>query len=432
VRFAAQFLAIFALLGCSAACANVSDESTQQLIVTFRDTPPSLRSVPGTTARFYGSRPAYEASGYARRLIAQLSREYEIDWVTGWRIDLLGVHCAVFRARDEAHRDLLLARLKEDRRIESVQPMHTFRTSSRSAQYNDPYFRLQRGVEAIRVPEAHRWSRGRRIPVAIIDSGVDTAHPELRGRVRISRNFVDDDAERFRADRHGTAVAGVIAALTNNGTGIIGVAPASELLALKACWHERPDTPAVCSTLTLAEAIVFAIEQKARIINLSLTGPADPLLERLLHRALERGIVVVAASEGPSQADGFPLGVAGVIAVADADDVPSHRSAPMKRAMLAAPGREVLTLVPGRGYDYMSGSSISAAMVSGVIALLLEHRAMPREEVRALLEQTSLSRHGSIAPLINACDAVASLVRATPCDASNTTVASAGHSRAQK
>ncbi len=432
MRFAAPLLALIAMLGCPATGANVSDESAQELIVTFRDTPSSLRSPPGTTARFYGSRPAYEASGFARRLITQLSREYEIDLVSGWRIDLLGVHCAVFRARDTAHRDLLLARLKEDRRIESVQAMQTFRTSARSTQYNDPYFRLQRGVEAIRVPEAHRWSRGRRIPVAIIDSGVDTAHPELRGRVRIFRNFVDDDAERLRPDRHGTAVAGVIAALTNNGTGIIGVAPASELLALKACWHERPDTSAVCSTLTLAEALVFAIEQKARIINLSLTGPADPLLTRLVRRALERGIVVVAASEGPAQADGFPIGVAGVIAVADADDIPSDLSVPVKRAILAAPGREVLTLVPGKGYDYMSGSSISAAMVSGVIALLLEHRAMTREEVRLLLEQTSLSRQGSITPFINACDAVASLVRATPCDASNTALASVGHSRAQK
>jgi hypothetical protein len=427
VRFVVPLMALVAVLGCPAAGANVSDESAQELIVTFRDTPSSLRSPPGTTARFYGSRPAYQASGHARRLITQLSREYEIDWVAGWRIDLLGVHCAVFRARDAAHRDLLLARLQADPRIESVQAMHKFRTSARYTQYNDPYFRLQRGVEAIRVPEAHRWSRGRRIRVAIIDSGVDTAHPELRGRVRISRNFVDEDAERFRADRHGTAVAGVIAALTNNGTGIIGVAPASELLALKACWHERPGMPALCSTLTLAEALVFAIEQKARIINLSLTGPADPLLARLVRRALERGIVVVAASESPLQADGFPLDVAGVIAVADADDTDSHKRAPIKRSMLAAPGREVLTLVPGKGYDYMSGSSISTAMVSGVIALLLEHRAMTREEVHALLEQTSVSRQGSITPLINACDAVASLVRATPCDANSTAVASVGH-----
>jgi hypothetical protein len=432
VRLTVPLLAVIAMLGCPAAGANATDESAQELIVTFRDTSSALRSSPGTTARFYGSRPAYEASGHARRLITQLSREYEIDWVAGWRIDLLGVHCAVFRARDAEHRDLLLARLREDRRIESVQAMHTFRTSARSTQYNDPYFRLQRGVEAIRVPEAHRWSRGRRIPVAIIDSGIDTRHPELRGRVRIVRNFVDEDEVRFRADRHGTAVAGVIAALTNNGTGIIGVAPASELLALKACWHERPDAPALCSTLTLAEALVFAIEQKARIINLSLTGPADPLLTRLVRRALDRGIVVVAASEDASQADGFPVGVAGVIAVADSDDRPSSRRAPLQRSMLAAPGREVLTLVPGKGYDYMSGSSISAAMVSGVIALLLEHRVMTREEVRALLEQTSLSRQGGIPPLVNACDAVASLVRATPCDASGTAVASVGHSHAQK
>ena len=119
--------------------------------------------------------------------------------------------------------------------------MNTFATSARSAavDYNDPYFSLQKGVGEIHVPEAQRWSKGRGVTIAVIDTGVDTQHPELSGRVKLTRNFVDNDAERFRMDRHGTAIAGVIAALTNNGQGIVGVAPAADLLALKACWQER-------------------------------------------------------------------------------------------------------------------------------------------------------------------------------------------------
>jgi subtilisin family serine protease len=404
----------------------------RELVVTIRDASAGLRAAPGSTARAYSSPSSYQGSAYARRIIAALERDYSINLVTGWRIEVLNVHCAVFLAPDRAARDTLLARLRRDARVESAQPMNTFVTSSHAPDYNDPYFGLQKGVEEIHVPEAHRWSQGRGVTVAVIDTGVDTSHAELGGRIRAARNFVDNDAEQFRMDRHGTAVAGVIAALTNNGQGIVGVAPAAELLALKACWQERLDAPAVCNTLTLAEALAFAIQRKAHIINLSLTGPNDPLLTRLVGRALEQGILVIGAAadvarEETGQGDrGFPLSVAGVIAVADADDTarlahtasahPMANSELNGRPLLAAPGREVLTLAPGGRYDYVSGSSISAAMVSGVVALLLErNQHLQGPEVRALLERTGLPSADRATRLVDACDAVASIVRAQGC-----------------
>ena len=441
-----------------------------QIVVTFRDSSAGMRAAPGSTARAYSQPSTYQASAYARRVIAALQRDYALDWVAGWRIDLLNVHCVVFMAHDQASRDALLAKLRNDSRIESAQPMNMFATSARAAtEYNDPYFSLQKGVEEIHVPEAQRWSKGRGVTIAVIDTGVDTAHPELLGRIKITRNFVDNDAERFQMDRHGTAVAGVIAALTNNGQGIVGVAPAADLLALKACWQERPDEPAVCNTLTLAEALAFAIERRSRIINLSLTGPSDPLLTRLVGRALDQGILVLGASVarttttpiGTAFDAGFPLSVPGVIAVADADTVervatnpataskvvdPGSRvaggtavqtgsaaagpsaqksSAPVvpapnrtlnTRPLLAAPGREVLTLAPGGRYDYVSGASISTAMVSGVVALILERgQHLQGPEVRALLERTGYPSADESARIVDACDAVASLVRAPGC-----------------
>jgi hypothetical protein len=399
-------------------------ESQRQLVVTIRDAAPSLRAAPGSTARAYSSPSTYQGSAYARRIIAALERDYAIDWVAGWRIDLLNVHCAVFVAPDEATRDALLTRLRHDSRIESVQAMNNFVTSSRSAEYNDPYFSLQKGVEEIHVPGAHRWSQGKGVTVAVIDTGVDTSHPELAGRVKLTKNFVDNDAERFRMDRHGTAVAGVIAAVTNNHQGIVGVAPASQLFALKACWQERPDTPAVCNTLTLAEALAFAIEKRARVINLSLTGPQDPLLARLVGRALEQGILVLGAAATPNSDEGFPVSIAGVIAVADADSDdhatagslhPTANARPM-RPLLVAPGREVLTLAPGSSYDYVSGASISAAMVSGVVALLLERSdRLQVPEVRTLLERTGLANADQSRRLVDACNAVASVVHAQAC-----------------
>jgi len=476
-------IVLIALLIASAGCANTArivqspvlvkraapkSGAERQLVITIRERQGGLRATPGSSARAYAEPPAYQASAYTRRVIASLERDYPIEWIDGWHIDVLGVHCAVFEVRDPTAREALLARLRNDERVESAQPMNTFTTTARSATYNDPYFSLQKGVEAMRVPEAHRWARGRGVTVAIIDTGADTKHRELSGRILLSRNFVDDDARRFRMDRHGTAVAGVIAALTNNREGIVGVAPAAELMVLKACWEERPEAPAVCNTLTLAEALAYAIQRRAQIINLSLTGPSDPLLSRLVQRALSQGVLVLGAAanafEGGSLAstklDGFPLGIPGVIAVADANVTPAlareqaasampaaqrgetdavlqrtmsagsdvqalsvaHSSAPPPQpdgagpVLLAAPGSEVLTLAPGGRYDYVSGASISVAMVSGVVALLLEHRqGLTSAAVRAVLERTGIPDENSGTRIVDACDAVASVVQTADC-----------------
>src|SRR5262245_1558166 len=125
-----------------------------QIVVTIRDSKAGLRAAPGSTARAYSSASTYQTSAYARRVIASLEHDYPLDWVAGWRIDLLNVHCVVFKAHDQAARDALLAKLRNDARVESAQPMNTFATSSRVAEYNDPYFSLQKGVEEIHVPEA--------------------------------------------------------------------------------------------------------------------------------------------------------------------------------------------------------------------------------------------------------------------------------------
>src|SRR5262249_23102188 len=169
----------------------------------------------------------------------------------------------------------------------------------------------------------------------------------------------------------------------------------------------------------------FAITGDARILNLSLGGPPDPLLARLIERALARGTVVVAAvMERGSPAPGFPASLDPVIAVLPTDPRRSVRvPAELTRSgFLAAPGIDVLTTAPHGAYDFRSGSSLAAAHVSGVVALLLERNPrLTAAEVRALLVDTAqplpeqAGASAIVAGLVDACAAVARLVNTASC-----------------
>jgi subtilisin family serine protease len=387
------------------------ERDARQIVVTIADDDVRVRNAAGASPRPYATN-GYAPSAQAQRVAAELARQYGLEHVAAWRINALGVHCVVFEVGGDRSRDALLATLRRDPRVESAQPMQRFVTAEREGAYNDPYYRLQTGVEALQVSGAHRWSHGRGVRVAVIDTGMDVSHPELSGRVRLTRNFVDDDDAQFRRDRHGTAVAGVLAATVNNGVGIVGVAPEVEILAFKACWHREPGGPAMCNTLTLAAALAAALENGTHVINLSLWGPSDPLLGRLVQKALKAGITVVAPANGADAQRSFPLHVPGVLAVADASEGSKESS-----AHLAAPGRDVLTLTPAGHYDYVSGASLSSAMVSGVTALLLERRRdMGPVEVAALLEKTAhIASDEPRQRIVNACDAVAAVIGSAGC-----------------
>ncbi|WP_158080957.1 S8 family serine peptidase, partial [Pelomonas sp. KK5] len=245
-------------------------------------------------------------------------------------------------------------------------PLNEFQTLSEpaGAAYNDPYVGLQRGFAALGVAEAQRWSRGEGVSIAVVDTGLDAGHPELRGRIAAQRDFVGAAHPLLAGpERHGTQVAGVIAAEANNRLGIVGVAPQARLLAYRACWEQPGEPGARCNSFTLAQALGAAIAAGADVINLSLSGPPDPLLDRLAAAALARGTVIVGAVPAGGAHGGFPGGVAGVLAVRSSDEAPAAGT-------LAAPGRDILTLAPGGSFDFASGSSLAAAQISGTAALL--------------------------------------------------------------
>ena len=179
--------------------------------------------------------------------------------------------------------------------------------------------------------QAHRLSQGAAVRIAVIDTGVDYRHPDLRGRVIARLDFVGRRSDDFTADRHGTQVAGVIAATADGGQGVLGIAPESRLIVLKACWPLQQDAAeAACDSFTLAQALEAAIAAHADVVNLSLAGPPDPLLARLIEYGMRQGIIYVGAVAPPTSrlTHSFPVAIPGVLAVQSAEDAAATSRAP--------------------------------------------------------------------------------------------------------
>jgi hypothetical protein len=403
----------------AAAVASMRGDPQRLIVLAVADDPEATALRAGSTLRGYETVPRYTETGTARATLNAIAADYGLHEISGWPIRPLKMQCVVFEIPEGAARDALLARLADDRRVQLAQPLATF--STLSSAYNDPYFDLQRGFAAIDAAEAHRWSRGDGVKVAIIDTGIDVAHPDLRGRIGVARDFAGGTIPA-NGESHGTEVAGIIAANANNHEGIVGIAPGVDVLALRACWQlTAASDSAQCNSFTLAKALTAAFEADANIVNLSLGGPADPLLTQLVEYGLRHRVVVVAALPPDGRADGFPVGIPGVIAV-DADGAVHGANA------LRAPGREVLTLTPGGRYDFVSGSSMAAAHVSGAVALLLAAGAdLDGPQAYALLERSSLrdNADGIQPATINACKALATLKHSGNCTASSQTAAAA-------
>jgi subtilisin family serine protease len=414
------FLGALAWVLISLATASAADttgsapQGARMIVVAIADKPDSVVGA-GATPRGYSGLADYSGSARSRAAAKRIANDYSLHEVSAWTIDALHVRCMLYELPVGVDRNAALARLRADRRVDLAQALQDFETYAVPSPaiapavpedhvgYNDPYVGLQRGFSSIDAAAAQHWASGASIEVAVVDTGVDAAHPDLAGRIASQRDFATAAGEPPERDRHGTEVAGVIAAVANNGVGIVGVAPGTRLLSFRACWPVASGASAArCNTFTLAQAIGAAISSGARVINLSLGGPSDPLLEQIVSKAIERGIIVIGAVPPDSRTDGFPIDVDGVIAVRSSDAPTAARSS------LAAPGRDILTLEPGGHYDYASGSSLATAHVTGTVALLLE--LDPDLAPASMLALLRASSHGEDSS-IDACAAVRSLTR---------------------
>jgi subtilisin family serine protease len=377
--------------------------SSRQLLVMLRMPLPHFR--PGAT--YDGNYPVDSNRPARRRTAEELASEHHLRIVDDWPMPVIGVDCFVMERQEDAHTEAVLAALARDPRVAWAQPVSLFHGQDGG----DPLYPVQPDGRYWHLLELHRLSTGRGVRVAVVDSGVDARHPDLARQVELQQNFVGDGAAP--AELHGTAVAGIVAAREGNGIGIVGVAPGARLLALRACW-QAPGEGTLCSSFTLAKALNFAILHDARIINLSLGGPDDRLLETLLGAAAEHGSVVVGAVDPARRDGGFPASLPGVIAVAAQGRLPAAG-----HGTLLAPGADIPTCEPGARWGFVSGSSYAAAHVSGLVALLAQLRpsAAPDELRRDIVAAMPAAfepagNHGARPAIGGTIDACATIARA--------------------
>ena len=242
----------------------------------------------------------------------------------------------------------------------------------------------QYAPQKLNLIEAHRLARGDRVLVAVIDSEVDASHPDLAGAITANFEAVGDTEPPHS---HGTAMAGAIAARRN----MLGTAPGVRLLTVHA-FRGRADAEG--TTYAILKGLDWAAAQGARVINMSFAGPSDPRLREALAKANAKGIVLVAAAgnAGPTSPPLFPAADPNVIAVTatSADDTLFAGANRGNYIAVAAPGVNIYAPAPDNTFQLTTGTSVAAAEVSGVAALLIERNpSLTPAQVRKILMDTA-------------------------------------------
>jgi subtilisin family serine protease len=361
------------------------DAANHEILVLLRMPPDHFTP----DASYDGGYSGGPAAGSRRRFVEARARAHGLTLIDAWPMPAAGLDCYIMAVPAGQSPDDAAATLSRDPGIEWAEPVRTYKAQGSEQRPtpggHDPLAEVQPDYKQWRLSALHHMATGRNVRVAIIDSAIEVNHPDLAGQVTLSQNFVDGSPAPA-AETHGTGVAGIIAAVANNNKGIIGVAPQARLMGLRACTQKATGqnaTITTCDSLSLAKALYFAVDQKAEVINMSLAGPPDPLLGRLIDVAQAHGITVVGAVDRSLPGGGFPASHSGVVAVVD------EEAEPIGAGIYGAPGRDIPTTQPGGNWFFVNGSSYAAAHVSGLFALMRERSRRPQTAQALALEAGS-------------------------------------------
>jgi subtilisin family serine protease len=329
------------------------------------------------------------ASSMSPVALGELARRHRLTAVESYDIALIGTTYYRWRIADGRSISDVIRALEADGAVRHAQPNYRFTLAQAPVPAPSGRAGLESGAQyasaKLHLGEAHHFATGEKVLVAVIDSAIDTSHPEI----------IDAVADRFdaiapmgAANPHGTGMAGAIVARAK----LMGAAPNVRLLAIRAFNGEGDKSEA--TTLSLLTGIDWAVAHGARVINMSFAGPHDPDIARAVAAAREKGVILVAAAgnAGPKSPPLYPAADKNVIAVTaiDADDRLLSAANRGKHIAVAAPGVDVLVPAPGRTYQLTTGTSVAAAEVSGIVALLVELKpSITPDEVRKVLQSTA-------------------------------------------
>ena len=305
----------------------------------------------------------------SRATVDGVARRLGLSAVASQTVGLTGGTMIRFRVADGRPIPDVVRALEAEN-IGIAQPNYVFRLQedrslAARSQAGEP---RQYVVNKLRLDEVHRVATGSNVLVAVIDSEIDMQHPDLAGAV----------VERFDAvgrsdqpDAHGTGMAGAIAAHRR----LMGIAPRARILAVHA-FSPQSGESSQATTQHILAGLDYAIKKGARIINMSFTGPYDPMLQLAMKKAHDQGVVLIAAAgnAGSRSPPLYPAADPHVIAVTatDENDRPFAQANQGPQIAVAAPGVNILELAPSDAYQVTTGTSVAAAHVSGVAALLME------------------------------------------------------------
>jgi hypothetical protein len=313
-----------------------------------------------------------------------LARRHRLTRLESQSFPLVGATISLFRITDRRTVEAVSRELGADNSVRTVQPNLRYFLQDQNAELTegDP---AQYANAKLRLPQAHTLAHGANVTVAVIDSGIDIRHPEFAGAVVSS---FDALSSKEGPHLHGTGVAGAIVSHAR----LMGSAPAARILAIRA-FGAAPKG-AESTSYVILKALDYAAAHGAQIVNMSFAGPKDALIERGLAALAAKGILMVAAAgnAGPKSPPLYPAANTNVIAVSATDAQDKLFAASNRGGYIAisAPGVEIFLPAPDEKYQMSSGTSFSAAYVSGLAALMLERNpALKPDQVRALLMKTA-------------------------------------------
>lgn len=338
-----------------------SAPTSQEWVVVLKDPRPAR--LQGWSNNRYRNNSHYSSADF-KRIGVKFAKRNNLKLKQEWFIESLSVYCLIVEFKTDTEQTLNA--LKQNQSVEWVQKSNDFKllNSDSTSVMNNSNKEMQR-FQNINYD-------GAGTVIAMIDSGVDKQHQDLSHAIKNVANFVVTNSHatgsKSKAETHGTAIAGVLIAQPNETLGIAGIAPAAHLLAFRGCWEEISKITH-CNTLSLARALDAVIKRQPDILNLSLSGPYDPLLNKLVDQVIKNRTIIVAAFDpARSNKKRFPAIREGVLIVRAENLDPQFDNA------FTAPGAQIVPS-PNNNYSFQTGHSIASAHASGLLALLTQARS---------------------------------------------------------